>query len=175
MGLGFVAAAVLVAGSLYVGIKTGGSVELLPALSNEVVASPQNAAVPSNEVAPFAEGETTATAQLVPQNFEAPVSLRRRMVSSYFSEAVNADGHCEGSGWSFEAGGTFEIIWTRVNEVSRGRWKLEGETLSMTDIETVNLEDETIKTSESKETAVRWEKGALLIKDFKLYPCRAPE
>ena len=172
MGLGFVAAAVLVAGSLYVGLIAGASVEQPPTINNDVAAVPENAAIPANQAGPIAEEEMSAAAQPLPQNDEPRLSLRKRMVDFYYSEAVDTENRCAGSRWSFEADGTFEIVWTRVNETSRGRWGLVSEVLSLNNIETTNNDDQSSKISDDKDEKVRWANGALVFGPMKLYPCR---
>lgn len=175
MGLGFVGAAVLAAGSLYVGLKAGASVEQPRAVVNEVAAVPENAAISANQADPIAEEETSAAAQPVSQNQEPRSSLRKQMVDYYYSEAVDTENRCAGSRWSFEADGTFEIVWTRVNEVSRGRWRLIGGFLSLNNIETTNNDDQSSKISDDKDEKVKWENGALMFGPMKLYPCRSAE
>ena len=172
MGLGFVGAAVLAAGSLYVGLKAGASVEQPPAINNEVAAVPENAAISANQADPIAEEETPTAAQPVPQNDEPQLSLRERMVNFYYSEHVDMENRCAGSRWSFEADGTFEIVWTRVNETSRGRWGLVSDALSLKNIETTNNDDQSSKISDDKDEKVRWTNGALVFGPMKLYPCR---
>lgn len=170
MGLGFVSAAVLVAGSLYVGLKAGASVEQRPAAVNEFAAVPENTALLENEAAPVAVYDDVRAAELQGDRVDPRLPPAKSLVTHYYSELVNGDDRCEGNRWSFEPDGAFEVVFLRNKEVISGRWTLDGESLSVSNLQSSEAEG-TPSNSKDEVLELKWSNGALSFGEIKLHPC----
>ncbi|WP_264588555.1 hypothetical protein [Sphingobium sp. B8D3D] len=162
--------ALLIAGFIYLGFTAPSSVQPAPADStNDAIAEDaDNGLVEPSAVTPDADA---TEAQDLSRRGTLPPDFRKYLVERYYSETADGNAQCNGNIWSFEPDGTFEITAVADGEISRGRWRLQGDRLMMSQISITDMDTQAVRSEEDADTKISWHDGILIIGSIALYSC----